>query len=79
MHTVLCELFYPEGSHSFLRGIMALWVFSAAVGGMNVPDARSSPTYQWLYRFMHLLAANLDRAGLLHSSPAEIAVEPTTK
>ncbi len=51
--------------HSFALGVGALWIFSAAVSAMGAPNEKSSPGYQWLFRFSHLLAANLDRAGLL--------------
>ena len=46
-------------------GIAALWVFSAGVSALAQPDSESSSGYCWLFRFLHLLAANLDRAGLL--------------
>jgi hypothetical protein len=39
-----------------------LWIFSAAVSAMDPPETRDSRFYGWLYRFTHLLAANLDRA-----------------
>lgn len=45
----------------FCTGAGALWVFSAAVSAMNPPTTKAG-FYGWLYRFTHLLAANLDRA-----------------
>jgi hypothetical protein len=63
MHAILTGL---RGSMagSFVSGALGLWVFSAAVCALSAPDGNSSKAYQWLYRFSHLLAANLDRAGL---------------
>jgi hypothetical protein len=47
---------------SFWTGAGALWLFSAAVSAMDQPSSKDSRFYGWLYRFTHLLAANLDRA-----------------
>jgi hypothetical protein len=47
---------------SFWTGAGVLWIFSAAVSAMDPPETRDSRFYGWLYRFTHLLAANLDRA-----------------
>ncbi|HZU09051.1 MAG TPA: hypothetical protein VFA02_04055 [Pseudacidobacterium sp.] len=46
----------------FWIGVGVLWIFSAAVSAMDAPRADDSRFYRWLYRFTHLLAANLDRA-----------------
>lgn len=54
-------LFWPA-AQSFWTGAGALWVFSAAVSAMDPPNTGDSRFYGWLYRFTHLLAANLDRA-----------------
>lgn len=64
MNQVLCDMFPMEGSHFYFQGLATLWIFSAAVSAMQAPGSNSSRGYQWLYRFTHLLAANLDRAGL---------------
>lgn len=60
----------------FLFGFAALWCFSAAVSAMETPGASSSSFYVWLYRFTHLLAANLDKAALFQGAqqlqPGEI-------
>ena len=61
--TTLAEAARPFESAS--AGAAALWVFSAGVSALAAPDAHSSTSYQWLFRFLHLLAANLDRAGIL--------------
>ncbi len=79
MHAVFCDLILPGGSHLFLRGVVTLWIFSAAVGAMGQPDVKSGPGYEWLYRFLHLLAANLDRAGLLTNPAVENVNEPLAK
>ena len=55
--------------------IALLWILSAGVSALNPPDAGSSSWYKWLYQFLHLLAANLDKAGLLKMD-AEEAREP---
>ena len=65
MYASLCSLLMVEAPHQFILGLATLWVFSAAVSAMAAPDVNTSQGYQWLYRFTHLLAANLDRAGLL--------------
>lgn len=57
---------------SFWTGAGALWIFSAAVSAMDPPRNQDSRFYGWLYRFTHLLAANLDRA-LAPVSPELIA------
>ena len=65
MYAFVYNLLMIEAPHPFMLGLATLWVFSAAVSAMAAPDAHTSQGYQWLYRFTHLLAANLDRAGLL--------------
>lgn len=40
----------------------AFWIFMAAVDAMPEPQSATG-FYAWLYRFGHLLAANLSRAG----------------
>ncbi len=59
------------GDARFFGGIVALWIFSAAVSAMCPPVSSSGEKYRWLYRFAHLLAANLDRAGLLDTISTE--------
>ena len=79
MNALICELLAPAREHSFLRGLITLWVFSAAVSAMGAPGATSSQLYQWLYRFGHLLAANLDRSGLFETEPANLLGEAAKK
>ena len=79
MGMFLCDLMAPGGPHFFWWGLATLWVFSAAVSALNAPDSNSSPGYQWLYRFTHLLAANLDRAGLLNLASAGPSDQPASK
>ena len=59
--SALENLLRGGGAGSFLTGALGLWVFSAAVCAMSTPNGNSSAAYQWLYQFLHLLAANLDR------------------
>jgi hypothetical protein len=59
----LHEALWPTNvMQSFWTGAGALWVFSAAVSAMDMPKPGDGRFYGWLYRFTHLLAANLDRA-----------------
>jgi len=55
-------LWQVDAAQSFWTGAGTLWVFSAAVSAMDPPRTGDSSFYRWLYRFTHLLAANLDRA-----------------
>ena len=59
----------PRGPHFFASGIALLWIGSAAISALPAPCGGSRPAYQWLYRFLHLLAANVDHAGLLPALP----------
>jgi hypothetical protein len=59
IHTVLWP---TDSAQSFWTGAGALWIFSAAVSAMDPPKTGDGTFYGWLYRFTHLLAANLDRA-----------------
>lgn len=54
-------MYSRDSAHSFWTGAGALWIFSAAVSAMDPPRTGDSSFYGWLYRFTHLLAANLDR------------------
>jgi hypothetical protein len=58
------QLFDPSAwpVRPFWIGVGMLWLFSAAVSAMESPQSNDSRFYGWLYRFTHLLAANLDRA-----------------
>ena len=66
------ELLNFSDSRSFYGGLATLWIFSAAVSAMARPSTRDNNFYQWLYRFTHLLAANLDKVTVaeFRSSPA---------
>jgi hypothetical protein len=75
MHALLSGIRSGGGAGSFVSGALGLWVFSAAVCAMSTPDDKSSKGYQWLYRFSHLVAANLDRVGLTGAAEASAASE----
>lgn len=47
--------------HEFWSGIIAYWVFSAAVSAMPTPNG-SSQGYEWLFKFLHTIAGNLTNA-----------------
>jgi len=65
-------------AQSFWVGAGVLWFFSAAVSAMEPPKSEDSRFYGWLYRFTHLLAANLDRAFGPISSLRSLS-RPTTE
>ena len=68
-----------QQGHLFWKGILCLWVFSAAVSALSPPEETSGPAYRWLYRFSHLLAANLDRAGWMRPEPEAAELQPAKK
>lgn len=49
--------------------LIAYWVFSAAVGAMPTPESNSGMLYRFLFRFMHGLSGNLNRAALTFKVP----------
>jgi len=71
LHTTLWS---ANSEQSFWTGAGALWVFSAAVSAMDPPKNGDRSFYGWLYRFTHLLAANLDRV-LGRVSPVLVQAE----
>ena len=68
-----------QQGHLFWKGIVCLWVFSAAVSALSAPEETSGPMYQWLYRFSHLLAANLDRIGWSVPKPEDAGLQADKK
>lgn len=38
------------------------WIFSAAVGALEAPDATSGKLYRWAFKFLNILASNITRA-----------------
>ena len=48
--------------HPAASAILAYWLFSALVGGMPDPDAKSSAGYVWLHNSLHILAGNISNA-----------------
>jgi hypothetical protein len=44
------------------EAMAAYYIFSAAIGNLEAPDATSSKGYRWFYGFSNTLAANLKRA-----------------
>lgn len=42
--------------------VLSWWVFSAATGSLPAPTAQSSPFYQWMFKFLNTIAANIARA-----------------
>ena len=67
MYVSLGEWATPGAGHMFWKGLVALWLFSAAVSALNPPDEDSSQGYRWLFTFSHILAANLDKVATVGS------------
>jgi len=53
--------------------VCAYWLFSAFVGALEAPDQNSSKLYRFVFRFLHLLAGNVNRAAMQFKVPG---VEP---
>jgi len=53
----------------FWKVLISYWVFSAAVGAMPTPIQGSSLFYQFLFRFLHGLSGNLNRAAVALKVP----------
>lgn len=49
--------------------VVAYWIFSAAVGALDTPDASSGKAYKFAFRFLHALAGNVNRAALKFGVP----------
>lgn len=49
--------------------IAGYWLFNALVTALPQADAQSNKAYQFVYRFMHTLAGNVDRAAQKFSVP----------
>lgn len=58
-HGTLLDILY---NHSTIIGIVAFWVFSAAVSAMPAPTTTSSASYLWAFNFLHTIAGNLTTA-----------------
>jgi len=56
--------------HQFIAGIAALWLYSAAVGSLDAPDASSGKFYRWFYRFAKTIAGDLTLAFGKYLPPA---------
>jgi hypothetical protein len=52
-------MFGLSAQESFILGIAALWVYSAAVAALPEPDASSSKVYSWLYKFLKAISGDL--------------------
>ena len=49
-------------AHETVTTLVAWWFFSGAVGAMPAPTEKSSGFYQWSYKFLNTLGANIARA-----------------
>ena len=50
-----------QAHHELIYFAVAYWLYSAAVTTMPAPTLTSSTAYVWLFKFLHALAANLDK------------------
>lgn len=50
-------------AHQLVCEGAGLWLASAAVSTMPEPTQQDSVAYNWLYGFLHVVAANLNRFG----------------
>lgn len=57
--------------------LFSFYIFSAIVGAMPTPKTDSHMAYQFLFRFMHILAGNLNRAAISLKVPGAQADVPT--
>jgi hypothetical protein len=44
--------------HQVASALIAAYFFSSLIGALPSPTEKSSPWYQFIYQFMHLLGAN---------------------
>lgn len=52
------------------------WFFSAIVGAMPTPTQDANPFYQFLFRFLHILAGNINRAAVAFKVPGSQTEQP---
>lgn len=67
-------MFHLTPNQSFLLGVGALWVFSAAVSALDSPDATSGHFYRWFYKFAKMIAGDLASSALGKYLPGVSAV-----
>lgn len=58
-HGTFADFFW---NHSTIIGIIAFWIFSAAVSAMPTPTTGSSSSYLYFYNLFHTIAGNLTTA-----------------
>lgn len=71
-------MFHLTPNQSFLLGVSALWMFSAAVSALDAPDAQSGHFYRWLYKFAKMIAGDLASSVLGKYMPG-VSVTSITK
>lgn len=45
------------------------WIFSALVGSLDTPSTDSKSWYKFLFRFLHSIAGNINRAAITFRVP----------
>ena len=71
-------MFHLTPNQSFLLGVGALWVFSAAVSALDSPDAQSGRFYRWFFKFSKMIAGDLASSALGKYLPG-VSVANVTK
>lgn len=59
--------------------LIGYWVFSAFVGALETPTTTDPRWYRMLFRFLHTLAGNVNRAALTFRVPGADNADTTTK
>jgi hypothetical protein len=67
-------MFHLTPNQSFLFGVGALWVFSAAVSALDPPSSESGPFYRWFYKFAKMIAGDLASTALGKYMPGVSAI-----
>lgn len=61
----------------FVAGVAALWIFSAAVAALPVPDTGSGTFYKWAFRFLKIIAGDLSATFGKYLPPQADSTEKT--
>lgn len=58
------------------KALAGYWVFSALVGSLDTPTTTDGRFYRVLFRFLHGLAGNVNRAAVALKVPGAQADQP---
>lgn len=59
--TSIIALLHDPAARYLIIAAAVFWLFSALLHTMPAPTEKSGVAYQWAYRFLQLVGANLDR------------------